>query len=44
MAILGSDIVVVAKSTGHLILPAASESVGRTTLIDPYPPRSRVLT
>lgn len=44
VAILGSDIMVVAMSTGRLIPSVASESVGRTTLVDPYPPRSRVLT
>ncbi len=42
-AVLGSDTMVVVKVGQHVIPLASSRGTGRPTLLDPYPPRPRVL-
>lgn len=43
VAILSSDMNSVVTAVGRLTQPPASHSAGRTTLLDPYPPKSHVL-
>lgn len=43
VAILGSDTPVIVTFAGQSIPPSASDGSGRSTPIDPYPPRSSVL-